>query len=620
MTLTSSISTDSTNGKVGQLETPNQRSMATERSFLFGSRRVFTFAMLAGILIFLMGSLSVSMQSQQYIEALYSGLSAVASLNNSTTLKSVEELTYVAQQHSPGLTGRTLPEHPHETRIRQAIHSHYPHFEHHSVRGKVVDVTQNVNRIEELSLTRKKNVTYMEVKDEDHGPLNVVLFYADDWTLKVLGALNPHVKTPNIDQMAKNGMLFPYNCVTTSICWISRATLVTGVYAAVHQQLKIAHNSLFNNLTIPWTETLFPQLKKHGYYTGLVGKWHAPSPGKEMKLAFDVMNIYYGRHWELRNGQRRHVTDLNGEDALNFLRSRPKDQKFALKVSFFATHAQDYTIPAYSPMNESMSLYEDDDIPWVQTNTEQHWKDLPWFFDNRNEGRRRYIGRFDTPDNYQYNIKCLYRMATEVDSVVGEVIDELKRQGVYDKTLLIFTTDNGNLHGEHGLAEKWYPWEESIRVPLVIQDPRMPATERGKVNDEFTLSVDLAPTILSAAKIPIPSHMQGRDIAELYFDPHQATVSWRKDFFYEWSQGEPVEAVGHNEYYHIPAVFALIRKDWKYFYWPQVKVEQLFQIENDPYEQRDVLNSTAQTTQEALDFMRARYFFLKNYSQMGNPV
>jgi hypothetical protein len=285
-------------------------------------------------------------------------------------------------------------------------------------------------------------------------PLNIVLFYADDWTLKALGALNPDVSTPHIDEMANNGVLFTHNCVTTSICWISRNTLATGVYAAVHRNVKISSMAMFNE-TIQWPQTLFPQLKSAGYYTGMVGKWHAPSPREFMSYTFDVMNIYYGRHWMTRQGVRRHVTDCNGEDALQFLRSRPKDKRFALAVNFFATHAMDYTDPPYQPMEESMALYVNDTIAKPKTATEEHWKALPWFFNEKNEGRKRWRNRYDTDENYQDKIKNLYRLASEVDAVVGAVVEELKAQGVYDKTLLVFTTDNGNLQGEHGLAEKW---------------------------------------------------------------------------------------------------------------------------------------------------------------------
>lgn len=294
-------------------------------------------------------------------------------------------------------------------------------------------------RVEEPAQAEK------EEPQEKHDPLNIVLFYADDWTLKVVGKLNPLVKTPNIDKMADNGMMFTQNCVTTSVCWISRATLMTGVYSARHRQTEPwKTNNIFD--LHPWNETVFPMLRQSGYYTGIVGKWHGPHVSKNINMAWDHHIMYYGRHWESRNGQTRHVTDLNREDALNFLKRRPKDKKFALKVSFFATHAWDGKYPSYQPQNESKSWYNDVTVPMPKTNTEADFKKLPPFFTNRNEGRNRWRKRFE-PDYYQESIKDLYRMATEVDVVVGEVIEELKAQGVYENTLLIFTTDNGNLHG-----------------------------------------------------------------------------------------------------------------------------------------------------------------------------
>ncbi|KAL7571429.1 hypothetical protein ACA910_019188 [Epithemia clementina (nom. ined.)] len=524
-----------------------------------------------------------------------------------------------------------------------------------------------------------------EKQEKQEKPLNVVLFYADDWALSVLGALNPHVHTPNIDAMARRGMLFTRNCVTTSICWISRNTLATGVYSSVHGNTEIGSHQMFQHSKFAWTDTLYAQLKQQGhYYTGLVGKWHAATPPEHMQVSFDVLNLYYGDHWMERHGKRRHVTDLNGEDALAFLRlwntqhrrnqkwRRPKtttqqsqdqppppplnvdessrraataaagddeeiitmeDRPFFLKVAFFATHARDYQDPPYQPMDESMFLYQNVTIPRPKTATEQHYQELPDFLkEDRNEARKRNLGRFDTEQHYQVKIKNLYRMASEVDAVVGAVIDELKAMNAYDNTLLIFTTDNGNLHGEHGLTEKWYPYEESIRVPLVIQDPRMPHRRRGTHNhDDLTLNVDLAPTIFRAAQLPIPPHMQGRDIAELYRHDenddddaahhHAVKASWRQDFFYEWNTGEPVNATGHMFNNRVlPAVFALIRKDYKYFYWPEENYEQLFHVEQDPLEESDIFHHTSATTKQALEVMQARYRFLKAWAQAGNPV
>jgi arylsulfatase A-like enzyme len=451
-------------------------------------------------------------------------------------------------------------------------------------------------------------------------PLNIMLFYADDWTMKVMGKLNPYVHTPNIDRMADEGILFTNNCVTTSMCWISRGTMLTGTYASRHLFLEPSHETLFH--THPWNETVFPLLKSNGYYTGIVGKWHAPQPHPEMQMAFDYKNLYFGYHWETRGNELRHVTDLNLEDSIEFLKSRPKDQPFALKTSFFATHAWDGYVPPYNPKNETKAKYYNNvTIPVPSTNTAKDWKKLPFFFKEHNEGRARYRGRFDPP-NYQNSIKDLYRMATEVDYAVGRIIHELKKQGVYKKTLLIFTTDNGNMHGEHGLAEKWYAYEESIRVPLVIVDPRMPKSKHGTRNEEFTLSVDLAPTILAAAKIPIPGFMQGRDMADLYVDHRfPSPVQWRQDFFYEYNRGDPITADGHEGTFWIDASFALITKEWKYIYWPQHRYEQIFHRSVDPYETKDLFNSSKiLPTSEIYSKLRNRYEILKVWVQGGNPV
>ena len=462
---------------------------------------------------------------------------------------------------------------------------------------------------------------------------NIVLFYADDWTARILGKLNPHVHTPHIDAMADNGVLFSHNCVTTSICWISRASLVTGMYAGKHRHMKPFSDAMFDEV-VPWNETLYPQLKHAGYHTGFVGKWHANQPRELLAQAWDHSLLYFGHHWMQRNGTVRHVTELNRHDALHYLRHvRPRSsgngaqqQPFALTVSFFATHAedgQDYP-DQYQPQNWSKSLYDgaNGTIPLAKTATDQHWRDMPWFFDERNEGRQRWRKRYPTADHYQDTMVKTFRMATEVDEACGAIVAELKRQGVYNNTILVFTSDNGNFHGEHGLADKWYPHEESIRVPLVIQDPRLPPEARGVVVDEMTLSIDVAPTLLSAAGIPVPAGMQGRDMADLYLrrpPPGDRDRAWRQDFFYEWTQGDPITSENHT-FGHIPAVFALVRKDYKYFYWPAAQYEQLFHVADDPWEEFDVYNSTAQTNGKLLATIKRRYAYLKRRSQSGGKV
>jgi hypothetical protein len=151
--------------------------------------------------------------------------------------------------------------------------------------------------------------------------------------------------------------------------------------------------------------------------------------------------------------------------------------------------------------------------------------------------------------------------------------------------------------GDHGLSDKWYAFEESIKVPLIVVDPRIPQYRRGTRNDVYTLSIDLAPTLLSAASIAVPDTMQGRDIGSLYVgsdkDIANAQLKWRKDFFYEWTLGG-LDAENHSaNAFDIPAVFALVERDYKYIYWPQFQYEQLFNLAQDPLEEYDIFNYTA---------------------------
>jgi len=353
----------------------------------------------------------------------------------------------------------------------------------------------------------------------------------------------------------------------------------------------------FSMFKTPWDQTYPGLLREHGYYTGFVGKWHNGSFNANW---FDFSRPAPLKHWiEVEGGGRIHVTQKNEKDALEFLETRPKDKRFCLTVAFFATHAEDGNPQQFLPQPESMKWYVDQPVPVPPNATEESWKRLPPFFTEKNEGRNRWHWRFDEPEKYQTMMKNYYRMATEVDTTCGRLIEELRRQGVLDKTLVIFTTDNGYFHGEHGLADKWYPHQESIRVPLIIRDPRMAEEKRGKTDDAFTLNVDLAPTILGAAGVKVPERMQGRDMSALYLgDPDP---QWRTEFFYEH------DTIGDET--RIPASEALVRKDWKYMLWPNQKVEQLFHLATDPREEHDLVRDPAAA--EVLSEMRKRFEELK---------
>ena len=164
---------------------------------------------------------------------------------------------------------------------------------------------------------------------------------------------------------------------------------------------------------------------------------------------------------------------------------------------------------------------------------------------------------------------------------------------------MIFTTDNGYFHGEHGLADKWYPYEESIRVPLIVRDPRMAKDLRGKRNDDFVLNVDLAPTILSATGVAAPATMQGRDFAPLYLASQKP--DWRSEFYYEHA------TIRNTDF--IPSSEALVQKEMKYLRWPDFGHEELFDLQKDPMEEHNLASDPAHAS--TLASLRTRMEELK---------
>lgn len=412
-------------------------------------------------------------------------------------------------------------------------------------------------------------------KKDSNEKLNVVFLLADDLRWNSLGCMGTTMlQTQNIDELSRDGVRFTNACVTTSISMVSRATLFTGQYMSRH---KIRE---FGN---PISKEAFSQsypalLREAGYWTGFVGKYGV---GNIRSEDFDFSTSYEQQHWfPLPGGDSIHVTERNARDAVGFLEERPKDKPFALQVSFFATHAQDNHPDQYRYQPSSEKYYQDDVIPVPETAGDKFFESLPYFLaTDANEGRIRYHWRFDTPERYQKYMKAYYRMLTELDLAVGRIVEVLKEQGVYENTLIVFMGDNGYFHSEHGLADKWYPYEESIRVPLIVFDPRLPEGSRGVVNDEFVLNIDVAPSIVTAAGVPVPQLMQGSDFSPLYLS--DKPVPWRQEFFYE----HPFVT---NES-RIPSSEALITHSDKYIWWPFYKYEEYFDLKADPFEKHNAI-------------------------------
>lgn len=412
----------------------------------------------------------------------------------------------------------------------------------------------------------------------DLPPMNVLVLVSDDHRWDAFGAGgSDFIHTPNLDALAHGGLHFTDAFVTTSICMTSRASILTGQYMSRH-----GIDRFGKELTPAAFASTYPGvMRSAGYWTGFVGKYGV---GSIRQKDFDFVRQYGGLHWYEGNGERIHVTERNAQDSLQFLRERPLDRPFALSLSFFAPHAEDRAPEQYLPQDWSAKYYKGITIPESIQMEASYREALPEFLSQEsNEGRVRFHKRFDTPEQYQESMVNYFRLITEVDEAVGRLIDELKAQGVYENTLIIFIGDNGYFHADRGLADKWYPYEESIRVPLIVHDPRLAVEQRGIRRDERVLNIDLAPTILAAAGLAIPDGMQGEDLASLYLG--EGRSDWREEFLYEHP------TITNKD--RIPTSQSVVRRDLKYTYWPEWDYEQLFDLRVDPSEKINQVNVSA---------------------------
>lgn len=427
---------------------------------------------------------------------------------------------------------------------------------------------------------------------------NIIYLLTDDHRFNALGVMgNPIIKTPNLDQLAGGGILFKQAYVTTSICCVSRATMLSGQYMSRH---KIGDFS--TSFTPEAFSRTYPMLlKKAGYRTGFIGKFGVGEPKNQPSALFDFWSCSDKSQpdYELKdkNGNYLHHTDKVNEDIQTFLETNNGDRPFCLSVSFKAPHVQDEDPRQFIPQPRFMTMYQSDSIPETEKMDPKYWNSFPDFFrTEKNFGRIRWHQRYENNRMYQESVRNYYRLISGVDEVVGKLRATLKAKGLDKNTVIIFMGDNGFYLGEYGLADKWYGHQESIRVPLIIFDPRNKAQAGKQVND-MVLNIDIAPTILGLADISIPKSMQGADLATVV----NGKGLKRNDFFYEHTfMGSP----------GIPKVEGVVSQKSKYMKYIEHDYEELFDLVNDPDEKHNVAADVRY--KEALNSSRKRYMELKS--------
>jgi len=399
---------------------------------------------------------------------------------------------------------------------------------------------------------------------------NIVFILTDDQRWDMLGcAGNTIISTPNLDKIAEKGVRFSHAFVTTPICAASRASILTGLYERTHD---------FNFQKPPVkkkdTDICYPYLlKKAGYRTGFVGKFGVKTEVSIDSL-FSSIKINGFPYWKESAGQTKYLTDLQGEQAIQFMQQSVDQEPFCLSLSFSAPHADDDAKEQYFWPPALDALYASEKMPIPATARKEFYDSFPDFLKGT-RNRERWFWRFDTPEKFQEMVKGYYRMITAIDETIGRITDEINKLGIADNTIIVFMGDNGYYLGDRGYADKWLMHDVSIRVPLIIYDPRKNGVKK-KMVDQMVLNVDVAPTILNLAGIPIPDRMQGKSLLPLM----TGNGKYRQDsIFCEHLTIDP----------KIPNSECIRTKQWKFIRYPKhPEYIELYNLIEDPLEEHNL--------------------------------
>lgn len=378
---------------------------------------------------------------------------------------------------------------------------------------------------------------------------------------------NPVLKTPNMDRIAEEGVRFSSMFVTTSLCGPSRATNLTGKYAHLH-------SVRLNGMALPQGQKTFPEfLKETGYETAFIGKWHNKDLAEGRNFDYTFMFKGQGRYAnpviaENFGPDREyagHVTDILTDFAIRFLKYRNRQKPFCLFLWFKAPHR------SWFPPERYKDLFRDAEMP-VPTNYDDDYRGRPDAV--RNADMK--VGDFDDVPDLNAFLRRYYACLAAVDENVGRVLETLKALNYEKDTVVLYSGDNGFFLGEHHFFDKRLMYEESIRVPLLVKYPRL--ISPGTIDSRMTLNIDVAPTILDLAGLPVPADMNGRSIKPLF---KNRKAPWRQDFLYE--------------YYEYPAVHMVCKhrgvrnERWKYIhYFEEPQEFELYDLENDPHEMNNL--------------------------------
>lgn len=432
-------------------------------------------------------------------------------------------------------------------------------------------------------INRQKKIT-------DQSKPNIVFILIDDQAWNVLGKDGRYtfMKTPNLDQLSREGLVFENAFVTTSLCSPSRACFMTGSYAHTN-------GVYINSYSDPDPDVpLLPKvLQEAGYETAFLGKWHMkrganPREGFDYWLSFDGQGKYIDPPLN-ENGrefiEKGYMTDILTDYAMRWIK-KPREKPFCLFLWHKAVHAPFTPAPRDSDAFPNALIPEYDN--WYDTmEGKPEWLRRGWLYGVHNkvwyesEGKpvpEKIEPRPWDPRNPRF--MNYLRAMLAVDQSVGNMMNCLEELNILDNTILVFASDNGFFLGSHQRGDKRLMYEESIRIPLIVRYPEL--IKAGSKNSDMILNIDIAPTLIELAGAEVPADMQGMSFVTLLKNEN---AEWRKSFMYEYFQ----------ESYAPGFVTAtgVRNKKYKYIEYPDMinDIDELYDLENDPGEMINLINS-----------------------------
>jgi arylsulfatase A-like enzyme len=399
---------------------------------------------------------------------------------------------------------------------------------------------------------------------------NFVIMMCDDqrWDAMSLAG-NTVLKTPNMDRIGREGIVFRNAFVTNSLCGPSRATILTGTYSHTNGMIDNRPKTEIRP-DAPWMPDL---LRASGYEVAFCGKSHQKNALRER-----TWDYYFGYKGQGRYKDPIIAEGTDGKDtvypgwmddvvtdkAVAWLKGR-KEKPFCLFLFFKACH-RSWDRPA-----RLADLYKDVSVP----------KNALW--DDKGDGKSKAfldadnrIGGFKDVADYQAFMKDYYATLVGADENIGRVLETLTSMGKLDDTLLLHTGDNGFFLGEWQRFDKRFMHEVSIRVPMVVRYPKR--IKPGSVSDRMVLNLDIAPTLLDVAGVPIPKELQGRSWVPLFKDPQ---AEFRKDWLYEYYEYPDSHKVRPHR--------GVRTEQWKLMHFYQNPEEfELYDLEKDPWEKENL--------------------------------